>query len=47
MARHGLRLNDVEYFPDLHGGSLRWHIGRRQIARVDARTNWMPSARLA
>jgi SAM-dependent methyltransferase len=28
MARHGLHLNDVEYFPDLHGGSLRWHIGR-------------------
>lgn len=29
MARHGLRLNDVEYFADLHGGTLRWHIGRR------------------
>jgi SAM-dependent methyltransferase len=29
MARHGLHLNDVEYFPDLHGGSLRWHIGRQ------------------
>jgi len=29
MTRHGLNLNDVEYFPDLHGGSLRWHIGRR------------------
>jgi SAM-dependent methyltransferase len=29
MARHGLHLNDVEYFPDLHGGTLRWHIGRR------------------
>ena len=28
MARHGLHLNDVEYFPDLHGGTLRWHIGR-------------------
>jgi hypothetical protein len=28
MARHGLHLNDVEYFPGLHGGSLRWHIGR-------------------
>ncbi len=27
MRRHGLHLNDVEYFPDLHGGTLRWHIG--------------------
>jgi SAM-dependent methyltransferase len=29
MDRHGLHLNDVEYFPDLHGGTLRWHIGHR------------------
>ncbi len=29
MARHGLHLNDVEYFPGLHGGTLRWYIGRR------------------
>jgi SAM-dependent methyltransferase len=27
VRRHGLWLNDVEYFPDLHGGTLRWHIG--------------------
>jgi SAM-dependent methyltransferase len=27
VRRHGLFLNDVEYFPDLHGGTLRWHIG--------------------
>jgi SAM-dependent methyltransferase len=26
VSRHGLHLNDVEYFPDLHGGTLRWHI---------------------
>ncbi len=26
VRRHGLFLNDVEYFPDLHGGTLRWHI---------------------
>jgi hypothetical protein len=26
VRRHGLHLNDVEYFPDLHGGTLRWHI---------------------
>lgn len=25
--RHGLVLNDVEHFPDLHGGTLRWHLG--------------------
>lgn len=24
MERHGLFLNRVEYFPDLHGGTLRW-----------------------
>lgn len=29
MARNGLHLNDVEYFPDLHGGTLRWHISHR------------------
>jgi SAM-dependent methyltransferase len=27
--RHGLHLNDVEYFPDLHGGTNRWHLGKR------------------
>ena len=27
MRRHGLFLNDVEYFPRLHGGTLRWHVG--------------------
>lgn len=29
MRRHGLHLNDVEYFPKLHGGTLRWYIGKR------------------
>ena len=29
MRRHDLHLNDVEYFPDLHGGTLRWHVGRK------------------
>jgi hypothetical protein len=24
--RHGLHLNHVEYFPDLHGGTLRWYL---------------------
>jgi hypothetical protein len=28
MQRHGLWLNHVEFFPDLHGGTLRWHIGK-------------------
>ena len=27
MRRHGLHLNDVDYFPDLHGGTLRWTVG--------------------
>lgn len=26
MRRHGLHLNHVEHFPDLHGGTLRYHI---------------------
>ena len=28
MRRHHLHLNDIEYFPRLHGGTLRWIIGR-------------------
>ncbi|MGD9703650.1 MAG: class I SAM-dependent methyltransferase [Acidimicrobiia bacterium] len=37
MQRHGLHLNDVEYFPDLHGGTLRWFIGKHpaRTARCD------------
>ena len=27
MRRHGLFLNDVVYFPNLHGGTLRWICG--------------------
>jgi len=30
MKRHGLWLNDVEYFPKLHGGTLRWHVGHTE-----------------
>jgi SAM-dependent methyltransferase len=26
--RHGLHLVDVEYFQDLHGGTLRWHLAK-------------------
>lgn len=26
MERHGLHLNHVEYFADLHGGTLRYHV---------------------
>ena len=26
MQRHGLHLNHVEYFPQLHGGTLRYHV---------------------
>ncbi len=37
MRRHELRLHDVEYFPDLHGGTLRWHVDRKSppSARVE------------
>jgi SAM-dependent methyltransferase len=40
--RHGLHLNHVEYFPDLHGGTNRWHLGHRDeptdhvLERLDA-----------
>lgn len=27
VRRHGLHLQHVEEFPDLHGGTLRWHLG--------------------
>ena len=37
MRRHGLFLNDVEFFADLHGGTNRWWIGRQE----------QPTARLA
>ncbi|MFP5375275.1 MAG: class I SAM-dependent methyltransferase, partial [Acidimicrobiia bacterium] len=30
VRRHGLFLNHVEYFPGLHGGTLRWHIAKRE-----------------
>src|SRR5262249_48356818 len=36
---HGLLLNDVEYFPDLHGGTLRWHIGTRDAVSDTVRTH--------
>ncbi len=34
MRRHGLHLNDVDYFPALHGGTLRWTMGKTS-ARTD------------
>jgi SAM-dependent methyltransferase len=37
MRRHGLWLNHVEFFPDLHGGTLRWHIGRHEDRSDEAR----------
>jgi len=43
-ARHGLSLNRVDSFPDLHGGTLRWSLGKKHephvsVARhVDAET---------
>jgi len=30
-------LNRVEYFPDLHGGTLRWHIGKTENVSDEAR----------
>jgi len=36
MRRHGMWLNHVEFFPDLHGGTLRWHIGKHENRSADA-----------
>ncbi|MGH9025801.1 MAG: class I SAM-dependent methyltransferase [Acidimicrobiia bacterium] len=30
VRRHGMFLNHVDYFPRLHGGTLRWWIGKRE-----------------
>ena len=32
VGRHGMFLNHVEYFPNLHGGTLRWWIGKREAS---------------
>jgi len=37
LRRHGLFLNAVEHFPDLHGGTLRWQVSRRDQIRESAR----------
>jgi SAM-dependent methyltransferase len=37
MRRNGLYLNDVVYFPDLHGGTLRWICGPREEVSATAR----------
>jgi SAM-dependent methyltransferase len=37
VRRHGLFLNDIEYFPDLHAGTLRWHVGKREAVTERAR----------
>jgi len=36
MQRHGLYLNAVEYFPDLHGGTTRWYISRSSKREASA-----------
>jgi SAM-dependent methyltransferase len=37
VRRHGMYLNHVEYFPDLHGGTLRWWIGKQEDVSDAAR----------
>ena len=37
VRRHGMFLNHVEYFPDMHGGTLRWHIGKKEDVSPTAR----------
>ena len=31
VRRHGLYLNDVEFFENLHGGTNRWWIGKKEL----------------
>jgi hypothetical protein len=37
MRRHGLYLNHVEHFADLHGGTLRWWVGRSEQVSPQAK----------
>ncbi len=37
MRRHGLYLNSVEHFPELQGGTLRWHVGKRDARDTSAK----------
>jgi SAM-dependent methyltransferase len=36
VRRHGLYLNHIEYFPDLHGGTLRWWISKQETRSAGA-----------
>jgi SAM-dependent methyltransferase len=38
VRRHGMFLNDVEYFPKLHGGTLRWHVSPQDAVTATAKT---------
>ncbi|HLF77530.1 MAG TPA: class I SAM-dependent methyltransferase [Dehalococcoidia bacterium] len=38
MERHGLHLNHVEYFRELHGGTLRWHVSHSNSRSAAAQT---------
>ena len=37
MRSHGLRLNEVEHFPELQGGTLRWRVGKPAERHESAR----------
>lgn len=43
--RHGLHLNRVSYFPDLHGGTLRWELEPAERVADSARTYLEAEAR--
>jgi SAM-dependent methyltransferase len=52
VERHGLHLNHVEYFPELHGGTLRYHVSHEpgrspELERylTDERTNGLDDFR--
>jgi SAM-dependent methyltransferase len=46
VRRHGLSLNDVDYFPDLHGGTLRWTVGST-VAPSQAVRDYLAAERAA
>lgn len=44
FRRHGLHLNDVDYFHDLHGGTMRWHGGHHD-ERTERCTEFLAAER--
>jgi SAM-dependent methyltransferase len=39
MRRHGLYLNEIDYFPKLHGGTLRWTVSPQENVSDEVRAH--------